>query len=159
MQKDGRYFVAALYNGELVRLSDDFFIEATPDREPTIKITRPGRDHRATAIEEVVAQLQAQDDFGLKTFELRYSVNGGAEKSVALQSGSRKEGTASHTFFLEDHSLVPGDVVSYYAVARDAKNEAKTDIYFIDTEGVVAERYLGPAGPDEFIASARALLA
>ena len=60
VRKDSRYFIAALYNGELVRLSDDFFIETTPDREPTIKISRPGRDHKATSIEEVVAQFQAE---------------------------------------------------------------------------------------------------
>lgn len=134
VQKDSRYFVAALYNGELVRLSDDFFVEATPDREPTIKITRPGRDHKATSIEEVIASLQAEDDFGLKSMELRYSVNGGPEKNVPLNAGGRKQASAPHTFFLEDFSLVPGDVVSYYAVARDAKNEAKTDIFFIEVQ-------------------------
>ena len=91
VQKDSRYFVAALYNGELVRLSDDFFIEATPDREPTVKITRPGRDHKATSIEEVIASVQAGDDFGLKAFELRYSVNGGPEKNVPLNASNRKE--------------------------------------------------------------------
>ena len=134
IQKDSRYFVAALYNGELVRLSDDFFVEATPDREPTIKISRPGRDHKATSVEEVIASLQAEDDFGLKSLELRYSVNGGAEKSVPLNAGGRKQASAPHTFFLEDFSLVPGDVVSYYAVAKDAKNEAKTDIFFIEVQ-------------------------
>ena len=134
VQKDSRYFVAALYNGELVRLSDDFFIEATPDREPTIKISRPGRDHKATPIEEVMAQLQAEDDYGLKSFELRYSVNGGPEKNVPLKAGGSKQAASPHTFFLEDFSLVPGDVVSYYAVAKDAKNEAKTDIFFIEVQ-------------------------
>ncbi len=134
VQKDSRYFVAALYNGELVRLSDDFFVEATPDREPTIKITRPGRDHKATSIEEVIASLQAEDDFGLKSLELRYSVNGGAEKIVPVNAGGRKEASAPHTFYLENFSLVPGDIVSYYAVAHDAKNEAKTDIFFIEVQ-------------------------
>jgi len=133
VEKDGRYFVAALFNGETVRLSDDFFIEATPDREPAIKITRPGRDHRATSVEEVPVSLTAEDDFSLRAFELRYSVNGGPEKTVPLGAG-RREAAASHTFFLEDHSLVPGDVVSYYALARDAKNETRTDIYFIEVQ-------------------------
>ncbi len=133
VEKDGKYFVAALYKGETVRLSDDFLIEATPDREPAIRISRPGRDHRATAIEEVVAQLQAEDDFGLRAFELRYSVNGGEEKTVNLKPSGRAT-SASHTFYLEDFSLVPGDVVSYYAVARDAKRETKTDIFFIEVQ-------------------------
>ncbi|MBI3666322.1 MAG: hypothetical protein HY236_08880 [Acidobacteria bacterium] len=134
VEKDGQYYVAALYNGEMVRLTDDFFIEAIPDREPTVRLSRPGRDYRATSIEEVTAQLEAEDDFGLKGFELRYSINGGPEKTVPLVPGGRKQGAASHTFPLENFSLVPGDVVSYYAVARDAKVESKTDMYFIEVQ-------------------------
>ncbi|MBI3695024.1 MAG: hypothetical protein HY238_09335, partial [Acidobacteria bacterium] len=134
VQKDGRYFVASLYNGETVRLSDDFYIEAIPDQAPTVKVLRPGRDSRATSIEEVTAQFEAQDDFGVKGFELHYSVNGGPEKTVNLALADRKQSMAAHTFFLENFSLVPGDVVSYYAVARDAKVETKTDMYFVEVQ-------------------------
>jgi len=134
VEKNGQYFIGALYNGELVRLTDDFFIEAVPDSSPTVRVNRPGRDYRATSIEEVSAQFQAEDDFGLQSFELRYSVNGGPERKAALPSGGSKQSSASHLFPLENFSLVPGDIVAYYAAVRDAKVETKTDIYFIEVQ-------------------------
>jgi hypothetical protein len=46
------------------------------------------------------------------------------------------EVTAGHTFFLEEWELQPGDLISYYVVARDNRTgsgeEAVSDIYFID---------------------------
>ena len=77
IQKDGVYHIAALEGGEDVRLSEDYFIEAQRDKPPEIKMTRPGRDYKASPIEEVAVQVEAKDDFGLKTVELHYSVNGG----------------------------------------------------------------------------------
>jgi len=140
VDKDGQYHIAALHNGEMVRLTDDFFIEAVPDRAPTLKLARPGRDYRASPIEEVTAQIQAEDDFGLRALDLRYSVNGEPEKVVSL-AGPGRESSGSHTFALETYSLSPGDVVSYYAVARDAKVETKTDIYFIEVQPFEREFY------------------
>ena len=82
IQKDGVYHIAALEGGEDVRLSEDYFIEAQRDKPPEIKMTRPGRDFKASPIEEVAVQVEAKDDFGLKNVELHYSVNGAPEKTV-----------------------------------------------------------------------------
>ena len=67
-----------------------------------------------------------------------YSVNGGAEKTVHLFGGSKSlpEVTASHTIYLEELGLKPGDFVSYYAKAsdNDATDGSQTttsDIYFV----------------------------
>ncbi len=46
----------------------------------------------------------------------------------------RREADGSTTLFLEDYKLVPGDVVSLYATARDARNTTKTDIFFIEAQ-------------------------
>ena len=78
IQKDGQFHIAALEGGDDVRLSEDYFIEAQRDKPPEIKMTRPGRDFKASPIEEVTVQVEAKDDFGLKNVELHYSVNGGA---------------------------------------------------------------------------------
>ena len=129
--QDGLYYVAALYRGEVVRLSDDYRIEATPDRPPAPKLV-PGRDVRATSIEEVTLRAQADDDFGVRNLELRYSVNGGREVTVPLSTADKAAVEAAHTMALEPHGLAPGDLVSYYAVARDAKTEKHTDMYFIE---------------------------
>ena len=62
---------------------------------------------------------------------------GGEEKKIPLQNLSRAEAktlSGSHTFFLEEYGLKPGDFVSYYAKARDAQNETTSDIYFIEVK-------------------------
>jgi hypothetical protein len=104
-----------------------------------VTIAEPGRDTKVTRLEEVFASVEAEDDYGVARVELVYSVNGGAEQTVALhQAGARRtpEVTAGHTFFLEELPLKPGDVVSYYARARDndavsGAHSAATDIYFL----------------------------
>lgn len=158
--EDGAYHVAALYRGELVRLTEDYFITAVPDRKPEVRIVEPGRDWRASSIEEVAVRARASDDFGLRRFELRYAVNGVAQEPVALplrRGAERAE--AGHLFCLEDFgepgsaaappaartwvglppaapeaSLIPGDIISYYAVAADAKREVRTDMYFVTVQ-------------------------
>ena len=131
--KDGQFHIAALEGGEDVRLSEDYFIEAQRDKPPEIKMTRPGRDFKASPIEEVTVQVEAKDDFGLKNVELHYSVNGAPEKTVAMPAGG-KTATGTSTIALEDFKVEPGDVVSMYAVAKDARTKTSTDIYFIEVQ-------------------------
>jgi hypothetical protein len=135
--QDGQYFVAAKVGGEQIRLTDDYFVTLLDDELPEIEFARPGRDWSASSIEEVTARISATDDFRLETLELRYSVNGSDWTSVELPVDSN-DVEIDHVFFLEsladeDH-LVPGDLISYYAVAGDRENSASTDIYFIDVQ-------------------------
>ena len=44
LQKDGLYHIAALEQGESVRLTSDYFIEAQEDQAPTVKLTHPTGD-------------------------------------------------------------------------------------------------------------------
>jgi hypothetical protein len=83
IQKDGMYHIAAVEGGEDVRLSEDYFIEAQKDKPPEVTITRPGRDFKASPIEEVAWRWNAKDDFGLKGVDLHYSVNGGPRRCSA----------------------------------------------------------------------------
>ena len=135
LDKDGLYHIAAIDRGENVRLSEDFFIEARKDSPPTVKIDRPGRDAKVNPIEEVTVTVNAEDDFALNEVALHYSVNGGAEKTVQLlpQKGA-KTASGKYVLTLEDYKLAPGDLVSIYADAKDARNTTKTDIYFIQAE-------------------------
>jgi len=135
IEKDGTYHVAALDQGQRIRLSDDFFIEARTANAPDVRITRPGRDYRSSPIEEVTVSVKAQDDYGLNDVSLHYSVNGGPEQTVnMLQQKGVKETDASTTIELENFKLVPGDVVSLYAKAKNARFESRTDMFFIQAE-------------------------
>jgi hypothetical protein len=81
---DGEYHVATLFNEDRVGLTEDYLISLVPDKKPTVKIAKPGRDWRASNIEEVTVNVEANDDFDLDGLELRYSVNGGDWATVTL---------------------------------------------------------------------------
>jgi hypothetical protein len=122
-------------DGRLVPASPEYFIDALDDQPPTVHMSRPGRDVSVTSVDELTLEVAAEDDFGLTRVELVISVNGGADTTVALYRGRgrRKEMTAGHTVYLEELGLQPGDIVAYYARARDGRprsDPASTDIYF-----------------------------
>jgi len=140
VQRDGQYFVAAIVGGETIRLTDDYFITLLEDELPEIEFARPGRDWSASSIEEVTARISARDDYRLESLRLFYSVNGGDWQNIELPVDT-DIAELDHVFFLESLSdregadaLRPGDLISYYAVAGDRENSARTDIFFIDVQ-------------------------
>ena len=101
VSKDGEYYVSTLFNGDSVKLTDDYLISLIPDNKPVVKVVKPGRDWRASNIEEVTVRVEASDDFGLDRVELRYSINGG-EWSTASLGVDGNYVLGSETLFLED---------------------------------------------------------
>jgi hypothetical protein len=135
LEKDGAYHLAETEEGQQVRLSEDYFIATDKALPPEISIERPGGDYRASPIEEVTVVVKAADRFGLNELHLHYSVNGGPNRNVdLLKSPGVKNANGSYTLPLEDFKLVPGDLVSLYATARDGHSEAGTEIAFIQVE-------------------------
>ncbi len=135
LEKDGAYHVATRERSQIVRISDDYFIEAGAVKPPEVSLVRPERDYRASPIEEVTLAARAEDPFGLSEFALHYSVNGGPEKVVSLLKDSgAKRADGSALVALEGMKLVPGDVIGVYAAAKDARGEAHTDISFIQVD-------------------------
>jgi len=113
-------------------------MEAIDDQPPKVTITRPMRDVRATSVEEVFTEVSAEDDIGVASLQLMYSVNGSEEKALPLfqDAPAQRSLTSAHTFFLEEFELQPGDLISYYAKASDGNSAtgpgaASSDIYFI----------------------------
>lgn len=132
---DGAYHVAARIGGEPVRISEDYFIEAAPVEPPQVAIVRPAGDYHASPIEEVTVGATASDAFGLEDLALHYSLNGSAERTVPLlQQAHAKQASGAAVISLESLKASPGDVVSLYASAKDARTEARTDIAFIQVD-------------------------
>ena len=133
---DTSYYIELVsVDGESYRGSNEYDIAVLEDQAPSISFERPGRDKKATNLEEVFTQAHAEDDYGVVAMDLHFSVNGGEEKQVKLQELTRESArtlSGAYTFFLEEFNLKPGDFISYYAKARDANNEATSDIYFIE---------------------------
>ena len=134
LAETGSYRVALAGPDKNLRTaSRDYLIEVLEDMPPIVRFVRPGRDSQANPVEEVFVEVLAEDDYAVRRLEMRVSVNGGEEtREVLAAGGAREEIQSGHTLFLEEHDLVPGDLVSYYAVARDgAGAEASTDMFFI----------------------------
>src|SRR5690606_28385825 len=68
---------------------------------PVVNVVKPGRDWRASNIEEVSLQVEANDDFGLDNVELRYSINGGEWHSVPIAADG-PSAVGEQILYLED---------------------------------------------------------
>jgi hypothetical protein len=123
----------------------EYFIRTLEDRPPEVRLLKPARDRSVTRLDEVDIEAQAEDDFGIERLELVYAVRGRAERvkplAIPRQSASV---TGTHTLYLEDLDVQPGDFVSYYVRARDLArgkraSETRSDIFFLDVKGFELE--------------------
>jgi hypothetical protein len=124
--------------GEKVEASPQYTIDVIDDQAPSVRFTKPGRDSQASPVEELFLEARADDDYGVKSLQLFYSVNGSTPKTIGLFGGSKPltEVSAGHTIYLEELGLKPGDFVSYYAKASDidsvqGSKTTTSDIYFV----------------------------
>lgn len=144
----GSWHLAVRHEGTLARISDSFFIDVVEDQAPELAFSWPGHDVQATAIEERTLRFAATDDYGIRSVTFHYAINGGSWETVALplpdESSAPAELTSEHTLYLEEltvsvpipdapvRPLQSGDMISFYAEARDHALEARTSLYFID---------------------------
>jgi len=142
LSSDNSYRVA-LADGEGMSTVGDteYFIRVLEDRPPEVRIVKPAADRSVTRLEEVDLEVQAEDDYGVDRVDLVYQVPGAAEKIVPLSIARKSQSVnGRHTLFLEELNVRPGDVVSYYARARDLTthgarpNEARSDIFFLEVK-------------------------
>lgn len=141
VNEPGKYQIGARVADEFVALSDEYTIEIVADEKPTIEIRKPGRDWRATSIEEVPVHIQAEDDFKLRDVSLLYSVNGGEWKKMPVGGGAKRSENESLLSMEElgqkasdTQRLEPGDLVSYYAVAKDRRQTVQTDLFMVQVQ-------------------------
>ena len=137
IESAGSWHLAVQHGNALVRVSDEYFVELISDEPPEVDFAFPGRDRSATAIEEVALRFQARDDFGVESLTLHYAINGGAWRDIATVPAGARETLLSHTFEFEqlgvdERRLRPGDVLSVYVAAEDARQTTKSALYFVD---------------------------
>ncbi len=143
VERDGSYRVELPgFGGSIAAASPDYFIEALEDQPPRIVFEEPGRDTTVSPLDEAYVEIHAEDDFGVTSLDLIYSVNGNEEVSTTLYHPSeggvhRLNVSAGYTFYLEEEELEAGDFISYYARGTDNQNgdtvqTGTTDIYFME---------------------------
>ena len=156
LKQAGTYRIHARVGDELVPLTDEYAISLVEDQKPTVEVAKPGRDWQASSIEEVPVRVHAKDDFRVQNIELHYSVNGGDWKVKPL-AGRGKEVTDSTLMRLEEmgelqanlgaeERLTPGDIITYYAVAKDRKQAVQTDLFLIHVQPFERRFTQGQAG-------------
>ena len=119
----------------------EYYIRLMDDRPPEVRILRPAADQQITPLEEVTIEARADDDYGVARFELVFSVPGRAERTVAFArvSGTETSKVGAHLLPAEELGVQPGDVISYYARARDVprgrpSTETRSDIFFLEVK-------------------------
>ena len=151
---DGFYRIElAAPDGRLVEGSPRYTIDALEDQPPEVRVTKPGRDGNASPLEEVYFEAEALDDYGVARLSLLYSVNGSAPQAVRLFDGSSPplaEASAGHALYLEELDLEPGDLITYWATARDTGSRSKevsSDIFFLTIRALGNEYRQADAPP------------
>ena len=137
--KDGAYRVALFDVDGLSTTGDaEYFIRASDESPPDVRILRPAGDREITSLEEVTIEARADDDYGIDRFELVYAVRGGQERTVLFAGAGRATAiTGTRTLFMEDLDVAPGDFVTYYVRARDVgrsslSTDSRSDIFFLE---------------------------
>ena len=139
VEGDGRYRVRVVdAHGLSNRDAAEYLIRATADRPPSVRVLRPGGDREVTPLEEVTIEVRADDDHAVERLDLIYTVVGRAERTLPFEVPDGASAvTGVRTFFVEDLSVEPGDVITYFARARDSGQGgvpavARSDLYFLE---------------------------
>ncbi len=145
IDRAGAWHLAVVHQGALVRITEEFAIDLAVDTPPEIEFVFPGRDRSVTSIEELALRFRARDDFGVEGLALHYSVNGGAAAQRELLAERDTEVEGGTLLMFEDLStpegapegataraMRPGDVVSFFAEARDREQSTRSALYFAD---------------------------
>jgi len=134
-----------------VRLSDadglgstgdvEYFIRVMDDRPPTVQIVRPTGDQGITPLQEIAIEARADDDYGIAGLDLVFAVGGKPAKTIPFtrMTGTDVARIGTHVLAAEDLKVQPGDVITYYARARDVargkrSTEARSDMFFLEVK-------------------------
>jgi hypothetical protein len=147
LAKDDAYRVRLADRDGLASIGDvEYFIRVMDDRPPAVHIVRPNGDQGITPLEEVTIEARADDDYGIAQLELVYAVGGRPAKTVPFTrlSGTTVARVGAHLLAAEDLKVQPGDVITYYARARDVarakpSSEAKSDMFFLEVKPFTEE--------------------
>ena len=138
---DGKYNIGLLcVDGFKNQTPIEYLITALPDDPPQVVIKEPGKDVKATKLEEIGIVAEAVDDYGIEQLTLKYSVGSGEIRELPMETPgvkARQLATGSYAFYLEEMDVEAGEVISYYAEARDNNRRtgpgiATSEIYFIE---------------------------
>ncbi len=126
-------------DGRRGRAPLEFPIAVVPNRRPDIKVAFPGRDLRASPLEELDWEGTVRDDFGLVEFGVEVTVAGRPAETIPLGADvpRRVARPVAHLLALETKSVAPDDLVAWCFYADDfaadgTRRRTHGDLYFVE---------------------------
>jgi hypothetical protein len=126
-------------DGRRNKVPPEITLSAVPDRPPELVLKAPGRDVRASPIEEVSLEAQAWDDFGISSYGLTTIHGAQSPQSIPLgqEVPAKEKRQVQHTIYLEDVRAQPDELLSYYFWAEDTGHDGRprrtlSDMFFIE---------------------------
>lgn len=117
----------------------DLILNVTKNREPAIKVLKPGRDIQISPIEEVEFRASYVDDIGLTKYGMTFVDSNTGPKDIEFGSGagSKEKRIAEHLIEFESLGAKPRDLYSYYFWAEDFDNKGEirrtmSDMFFVE---------------------------
>lgn len=120
-----------------------FSIGIINDEPPLVQILKPGRNKNLSAEQAETLQVEAVDDLGINSLQLKWYVNGNKEKN-----GKWDISPANKTVIVQKQlmwdisslSLYPGDTLFYWASVQDSKpfkpfQTSNTDTFWFRVPG------------------------
>jgi hypothetical protein len=99
--------------GRTNKLPPEFVFAALKNERPKLKMQSPRGDQRVSALQELRFEGQADDDFGVKSYGVAYTVSGGETKFVALSDGNARRVTGSNPYARVTTNAPTNDVVPF----------------------------------------------
>jgi hypothetical protein len=141
VDEEAAYRVALADPDGLTSEGVEYFIRVMDDRPPDVHILRPSGDEQITPLQEVPIEARADDDYGIASFDMVYSVGGGQEQIVPFTTlgGTPIARLGSRMLAAEDLRVKPGDVIAYYARASDVargkrSTMSRSEIFFLEVK-------------------------
>ena len=107
---------------------------------PAIRITFPRPDISVSALQEVVTEAEATDDFGIVDYGIAYSLSGGESYSLSLRTENESAAdrvAMDHTIVLETLNAAPNDLLTWHFYADTYGSDGEihrslSDLMFAD---------------------------
>ncbi|MDQ8184044.1 hypothetical protein [Pelagicoccus sp. SDUM812002] len=136
-------------------------IDSIENKRPNLRVESPRGDLRVSPLEEVLFSGNVSDDFGLLDYGIGFAFSGEEPNSFSLANEKAAPDTfedeLNYLLNLEEHSVQPKDIFSWYLWATDfgpdgAVRRTTGDLYFADVRNfdeIFREQDQGGGGQGE----------
>ena len=133
-----------------------FTIRTLENKLPDLKLVKPNRDAQVSAVQEMLLQASAWDDFGMQQVGLSYSIGDKVDEPIVLAESvpAKKKQTVEQLLELESLNAEPDQLLSFYFWAEDFGPDGQlrrvaSDMYFAEVrhfEEIFRQGQVQPGG-------------